>query len=418
MAIEPDLTRLQTSHPRLAAIFARHWGTSLGDYAPLLYQAEPQPLEPAWGVALQTEWHRLGQTAPQANALWSQLQQTPVLQTSHHLTPTHGPSFLSLDLQCLAGLPPGQTYLVGACSGVAFSNTAWSGALCFGQSRFADLLLPGPALAEALKSQTERAGHSLAEEQRLSLIPSRWRDQLLFGQPLPERLRELKPQFTPAMQRLLGDFSGDYADFAATTASRIQRQITGRELLVFDLPRVVAHYLALLVEAGTPHPLLNLLQSPQALNLAPLAWMGNVAGKKSFKVEPWNWDGDSLQGEKSGVILQGWSALQDRLLCRDLCPGVSLVFLCLLHLGIKALGSFNQVEYLADLRGRATLMNLRAPAPLGEELTTGRWLFKGQPTYPLDLALQGKKLNSTEFLDLTMGEFWEFYRHRLSRHES
>ena len=65
----------------------------------------------------------------EAKQYCASLQKTRILQTATHSTATEGPTFLALHYLALMGLPPRETYFVGAYSGVSFANSAWSGCL-------------------------------------------------------------------------------------------------------------------------------------------------------------------------------------------------------------------------------------------------------------------------------------------------
>ena len=70
--------------------------------------------------SFESEFCRIGLTRKQAKEYCSSLQKTRILQTATHSTATEGPTFLALHYLALMGLPPRETYFVGAYSGVSF----------------------------------------------------------------------------------------------------------------------------------------------------------------------------------------------------------------------------------------------------------------------------------------------------------
>ncbi|KAK3604164.1 hypothetical protein CHS0354_001971 [Potamilus streckersoni] len=161
-------------------------------------------------IMSQGNFNNLSSTlADKAEVLIKQLSDMPVLQTAHHLTPTLGPVFNTVDIISLQSLPQEAIYPAAVCSGVAYSNSARSGALCFEYAAWEDILMPGAVLHSAVKSQREREAHG-DPEKRISLIPSRLRDGLLYGSLITEQTfsvvsamtEKLKPYF-PLLNRYI-----------------------------------------------------------------------------------------------------------------------------------------------------------------------------------------------------------------------
>ena len=73
--------------------------------------------------------------------LLQELEQKRLLQTTMHLTPTEGPTFLAAHQLATLKQPKISNYLVGAYSGVPFSNSAWSGAINYGTKTSLDQIL-------------------------------------------------------------------------------------------------------------------------------------------------------------------------------------------------------------------------------------------------------------------------------------
>ncbi len=411
---------LKTRHPPLADLFARHWETQLQDFAPLLFSCRPAQIEPRFLQALTQSLRQQGRNAVECRQMVRQLQTRPLLQTSHHVTPTAGPTFLTLDLIALSGLPKKERLLIGANSGVAFSNSAWSGALSYLSSKTTDLLQAGALCREAEKSNATRLAQGVEQEQRISLIPAQSRDQLVYGEPFPPRGLEVWQAARPALRDLLPKpiVGSDYAAWATLTAQGLQKAIFQAEINIFDLNPVIARYLSRLLLEDPHHPLCELLRQP-SLELEKatgqaITFLRPYKGKKSFKVESLRWNGQALRGEKSGSEAMSLEELSQALQSERLCPGVTILFMALLFQGIKCLGSFNQAVYLAQLRkGLRRLDLFPCLEPLGEEITTGRLFLEGRPFMPLDMVLQGQKLSLDDFSEIPMSRFWQYYAAKL-----
>src|SRR5690348_5494843 len=114
--------------PALAAIVAADGETPLLDHAARLHTHAPRvPLEPALAAAFRDELTRLGHPKDTVGAAMADLHERRVLQTATHVTASEGPIFLAMHRLATLGLEPSIPYLVGACSGIPFSNDAHPG---------------------------------------------------------------------------------------------------------------------------------------------------------------------------------------------------------------------------------------------------------------------------------------------------
>ncbi|MBU2648864.1 hypothetical protein KKI24_29425 [bacterium] len=421
MAGSESLNNLEKDYPELAAIFENGWHTPLKDFAGKLFQKAPRKIEPELMTAFSQELASMGYDPPMVQTVLDQLRQMPVLQTSHHITPTHGPTFLALDLMCLSGLQPFQLYLVGANSGVAFSNSAWSGALSYGSLPLERLCKPGTDLyRQALKSDKERVAHG-SSDSRISLIPSRQRDNLVFNTPLTEYQTRLFQKFSSELQTLLPEMSVDrpYSQWSALAAAQIQNMVFGtRQVLIFDINRVVSRYLVSILSNQPDHPcgllLSNTKESAHIRTIFgdPPMFLGCYQGKKTEKVDPLFWKGQGLESLKTGYEELSRLDLIRKLEDNRVCPGIFLLFFVLRFLnGLRCLGSFSQIGYLERFRRQWGETNLNWDLDLEpdyqESLTTGRLYRGGNPVWPLDLALEQEQLSVKTFSHVEMGHFWE-----------
>lgn len=423
------LDTLREEYPVLTGVFERHWHTPLHQYAPDLYRQPPRQIEVELETALAEEWETTAGEPDLIGAALSQLRNNPVLQTAHHLTPTHGPTFFAIDLISLAGLPAGDVYLVAANSGVPFSNSAWSGALSYGSVELAQLIRPQtPTYTKLTKAAAERKEHGEGQH-RITLIPSKDRDRLVFGYRWPEKGPIPYTAFSDRLQEIVPPPRANerYSDWAVRCATGIQQRVLpGCRIQIFDINRVARRYLIKILEQSTDHPCCRLLSDhPKSATILsafdhPALFLGNHPGKKSAKVDPLIWTGSGLKGRKSGEIKTSPAELK-RLLERDqICPAVFLLFFILRQInGIKCLGSFNQLEYLEQYRQRWQQLTIDWPlylqAESGHTLTTGRLVEQGGELWPLDLAFNGRTFRVADFADRPMKTFWSPIAEQLTK---
>ena len=421
MAESEPLSNLKNSHPELAEIFGEAWQTPLKAYAEKLYRKNPREIEPELITAFDQELASMGYEPSFIRVILKQLKDIPVLQTSHHITPTHGPTFLAIDLICFSGLQPSQLYLIGANSGVAFSNSAWSGALSYGSLSLEDLLRPdSTAYHRALKADKDRSTHG-DPDRRISLIPSRQRDQLLFGQDLTSYQTELYNQFSDGLQNLMPrmEIAQPFSQWSALAATQTQNQVfKNRKSVIFDINRVISRYLVNILLNQPDHPcsvlLSNAKKSSEILSAfeTPPMFLGSYQSKKSDKVNPLFWKGQGLDGLKTRYEEIRRQELIRQLEEHILCPGLFLLFFILRFLnGIRCLGSFSQIRYLERFRqsweALRTGWDLELEPDFRSSLTTGRLFQNGCATWPMDLAINQQSLAVEDFSDVEMGYFWK-----------
>ena len=167
------------------------WGNeSVEEYGQLWWQGleRPPPLEPELIQAFKETWQQMGWADVLVQQLLQELEQKRVLQTTMHLTPTDGPTFLASHQLATLRQPKISSYLVGAYSGVPFSNAAWSGAINYGtKTSLEQILHPSNSLfRQAQSAVIDRVRDG--DHPRLSLIPGKWRDGLVDRSAIPDRM--------------------------------------------------------------------------------------------------------------------------------------------------------------------------------------------------------------------------------------
>ncbi len=384
--------------PALAELLVRRGDLSLHEYSASLHRHRPaRPLEPALGRAFRAELGRLSLPGEEIEAVMARLEQTRVLQTATHVTASEGPIFFAMHALATLSLSPEEPYVVGACSGIPFSNIARPGSLNFSRRHPLSAFLDGRSPAYRVRS-TAFAG-SGSEGRRLSLLPWSRRDAPVWRAPIPPELCQLLASLKPPIRDLLPPASpgGSFSRWALTACSRLESRLLDRRLLFLDLNEVVASYLAeVLPERG--HPLHRLLFAPEIRErvLGPLPEMAlfttahGPPDRPAF--EPLRRRGEALRGSHTELALRPDSIVEG-LRSGALCPGVLLVFGALAFLNdFKCLGGVDQIEYLPLFREAWGEGDLLSPEDLASRaldgLTTGRCVDEaGEAVYPLDIVL-------------------------------
>ena len=373
------LEKLASTRPRLVEVLRKYGDLALADYAPKLWEHTCKP-ESLFIEVLRKELLRR-YSQEYVSGFIEYFGRRPVLQTTHHLTPSVGPTFNSVDVISMNGLKSDAYYPVGFCSGVAFSNPARSGALCFGTTDW-EWVFPGGGkkLNEALKSQKEREAHGDSEK-RFSLIPASSRDAMVYGYRINDRILEKWDDVRTVFGEYPAPEDGqEYSDWCLAFCEETQRKVFGFDRTVFfDLNRVVAEYLILAEERGTEWPV-DLEKDTTGL------FLENVARSKSDKIRPVTAKVTSKQAA-------------EKLKSKEWCPAVKTLFSVLIaRNGIKCLGSFSQGDYLTEILPDSDT------AGFDPALTTGRLQYEKNWMYSLDYLLRGESIPVNFFSEITVAE--------------
>ncbi len=406
LAAPPALSALDVlaeSQPGLAARFREGWRVPAGAWAATQWACPPDPgLEPAFRAALVAELAERAEAGPPAEHVVAAVEAGGAVLTPHHVCPTPGPTFGAIDW--LATQATTGPVLVLAWSGLPMSNSACSGALCFRDTPLEALLQDGPELHRQRKAARDRARDGVVTEQRITVVPARSRDALVFEHPESDRLHEVFATATDELQQVLpAPRAGEgYALWAVRAAQALQRRVLGRDDVYYvDLNRVGRRYLLGVLDEPE-HPVTRLLTDP-ALAEAVAAELPGLS-----------WFYARRPGKKEKVVTLGppgaeASALREGLASGALCPGLVPVFGALrLRSRIQILGGFRQVGYLEDIAAAWRAHGLASEdrgVPGG--LVTGRWMAEGAPAYPLDVALGTVRASGLPTAATPMSVLWE-----------
>ena len=383
------------------------WGNkSLEEYGQLWWQEpiRPPPLEPELIQAFKETWQQMGWADVLVKQLLQELEQQRVLQTTMHLTPTDGPTFLASHQLATLRQPKISSYLVGAYSGVPFSNAAWSGAISYGtKTSLEQILHPSNSLFQQAQSAIiDRVRDG--EHPRLSLIPSKWRDGLVDRSVIPDRLNELLPDLLPEVhESSLRSIvpNNAYDNWALSFSEQLTRIVLNKNrIYFFNLNEAIRKYLISVLKDDS-HWFTQLFSDSLKIKflekeLANNWFIAEVEKQGKKKVEQIHLQNGCFESSTISIPAEPESiifALNEK----RFCPGLILCFWILaFYNGIRCLGGFEQIEYLAELDSKLNRLKsldlINYTSDQISFLTTGRCIDQDYEIYPIDVFLGNSKL--------------------------
>ena len=346
-----------------------------------------------------------------SNQILQQFENNPVLQTAHHLTATNGPTFTAIDLVSLIGLEE-KYYLVGVFGGTSFSNTAWSGCLSYGNIALEKIIQKTSPYYFKLKKAAKNRNCDSTFENRINLIYSRFRDDLVFGSSFEKYKLDL---WESMQEKMLHYFpkpkvNSAFSNWHLQSCSKIQSDLFGkRKIVYFDLCRLIKNYIIKAINQKNPL-LEKLFCSFKTIekNLNPIWFCSRKKGKKSWKTHLFFSKDLNFFSLDNKVC---WTTLKKFLSEKTICPSSFVSsFVLAFHCGIRCLGSFYQVEYLAHYE--KCLENIFEKDEItlhdwSKTFTSGRLKEQGRLVYPLDYILEQKNLNLKDYQERKMSFLWE-----------
>ena len=387
------------------------WGNkSLEEYGQLYWQGpkRPPPLELELIQAFKETWQEMGWADVIVKRLLQELEQKRVLQTTMHLTPTEGPTFLASHQLATLRQPKISNYLVGAYSGVPFSNSAWSGAVNFGTKTSLDQILhPSNSLfRQAQSAIVDRARDG--DHPRLSLIPGKWRDGLVDRSVISDRLNDLFPDLLPGRQesplRSIAP-KNFYDNWALSFSEQLTRTVlNNNRIFYFNLNEVIRKYLLNILKDDS-HWITQLFLDPWKIKflekrLAHNWFVAEVEKQGKKKIEQIHLQNRCFKSTTLSIPATPESiifAMNEH----RFCPGLTLCFWILaFYNGIRCLGGFEQIEYLAELDSKLKQLGFLNLINYASDqvsfLTTGRCNDQDYEVYPIDVFLENSKLPAPE----------------------
>jgi len=353
-----------------------------------LYQPSSEEIEPELTEAFLYEFRKQGLTEIQAQECLGQLISQRSLQCAHHVGVVQSSRMLCIDWLTSLGLTENEWYMVGAFSGVPFSNSSRPGRLSFGGKE-------------------------------MNLVPKTYQDALVFAAKIPNKTLEQWRNIPDSLRQALPSpvLDGSFSHWALSILAGITKKVLQKDkVLYFDVNHVVTRYIiSILKKNDRQHPIYKILLEPKTQDSilkklgTQLHFFYSTYDKGKYqKQESLYVDGMGFRGEYNYHACdrdQLISALESG----NLCPATFLTFTALSCLNqFQCFGSFSQVEYLTKFRECwSSLPFLNKYEPLlvpVDTLTTA--MFPSDPLVsPIDVFLGEKELPGNE--NDILGEYYK-----------
>lgn len=331
--IDTIITRFRTEGKHvLARALERTKTMTIDEYTSTLFQYIPNSeyIELELKEAFLFEFKKQGLSEEDAYICLSQLIQQRSLQTAHHVGLVQSPRMFCIDWLTVQGLKNDEWYLVGAFSGVPFSNSSRPGRITFSGNE-------------------------------VNLVPKTYQDALVFSATISDKTIEQWVNLPLDIHKSLPEpiYGSSYSHWALSVLGTITRKnLNHQKILYFDINHVISHYIvALLKNNHTQHPIYRILLDPifQKTVLDSLGshihfFYSPYDKGKYQKQESLYIDGKGFQGEYNYYACDRETLIK-ALESRELCPATFLTFTILAGINqFQCFGSFSQVEYLTEFK--------------------------------------------------------------------
>lgn len=313
----------------LAEKIKETWSMTVVEYSKSLYEYEPQnDMEPELIEAFQEEFVALGIGEQEIERALHELKKHRTIQTSAHTEIAPPSRRFCIDWMSTRGLPRERPYIIGAFSGVPFSN----------------------------KSKPGRISYT---DTRVNFIPKTHQDALVFSTAIPEKTQMTHTKLPETISEVVPKpIAGEsFSTWASQSEKNILEKTLKRDVVVFDINNVVTRYLVKILP-NTEHPLHKLLIDPSTTKSVLELFGKNL----HFFYTPY--ETKKYTKQESMYYLDGYGFTGDHEKCphdvdelvaglkqKKLCPATLLVFTSLAFLNdFQCFGSFVQVEYLSKFK--------------------------------------------------------------------
>lgn len=355
--------------PTLADVINESWDKPVHEYAQGLFEYRAgSPMEPALLESFREELIETGYDAHTIEQALEDIATYRTIQTAHHTEIAPPNRMFCIDWMCTRGLAPARPYLIGAFSGVPFSNKS-------------------------------KPGRITINGETINFIPKTHQDALVYETKILEKTCETFRKLPAEVAWYMDEPQLDeyFTHWAGRSESKLLSNVLDHPVLVFDINRVVARYL-IKVLPDENHLLHKILLDPKTTEKTLGLFGRNVhffyspyeTTKYSKQENLYYLDGYGFAGDHERVpntLEEMITALRDN----KLCPGTLLVFTALSFLNdFQCLGSFVQVEYLTrfkELWQSSGLLTRDITNVPTASLTTG--MFPTNPEFAvLDISTQ------------------------------
>lgn len=405
----------------LAQAIDDHWDKTVIEYSEDIFSyTTTKQIESALADAFIHEFKRIGYN--DIDSMLKNLIQTRVLQTGPHLMFSQTPRMFCIDWLTTSSLTQNDYYFVAMFSGIPFTNNTRPGSIQFQNVEDLEKVIDlesttGKNIQQSISNV--RQDNPSLQTQRISLVPSKQQDQLVFGSKISKRAIEIYAALSDKMKQVIPQPNEDssFTKWAAQSYNNVESKVLNHTNLVhFDIGEVLRSYLLTVLEDDS-HSISKILFDTELHNRIistfgeDTAFFYHKYSKGKYeRQESLYIEGKRLAGKNTEIDLDR-AVVLDGLRNRTLSPATFLTFTILSFVNhFKCLGSFIQVEYLSDYKNKWIALNLIEDVELvpTQNFTSG--MFTGQTyLHPLDIYLGSAEITAST--DMKFGELilpiWE-----------
>lgn len=361
----------------LANALQSSMNTTVGDYSQSIFSYSPQSqnMDALLEKSLTKNLLEIGYSHKDVLRVIDRLNTRRTIQTSAHTEIAPPQRRFCIDWISTRSLEKDDIYVVGAFSGVPFSNNWRSGRIYFA-------------------------------EQEINFIPKTHQNALVYTTRILPKTIDQYDHLPEKLKKIFSEPNEDeyFSTWASRNYAKLLTQTLGQQVVSFDINRVAAYYL---IEAldDPAHPLCLMLcheeNIQKILNIfgreLHFFYSPYETGKYTKQENLYYLDGYGYAGDKN-KFPHDRVALQQALRNDELCPGTFLVFTIFAFLNeFQCLGSFVQVEYLSRFKEMILKIDIfaeytnRIETTPTNTLTTG--MFPDNPMFKmLDIVMQDKEI--------------------------
>jgi len=383
------LTNLRAeNHSILANTLSQTWSLSVIQNSKNMCAHSPTSnIEDILLQAFEQELRETNYSNTHIQTILSDLEKHRIIQTSAHTEIVPPSRRTCIDWITSQGIPDHRPYIIGAFSGVPFSNKS-------------------------------RPGRIIYNEATYNFIPKTHQDALVFSTDVLEKTHDTYTLLPVELQSILPKpKSGEhFARWAAQCSSNVMSKILNRDVVSLDLNAVITNYIIDALD-NTEHLVTQILCDPQITKKIHATLGDNL----HFFYTPY--ETSKYHKQENLYYLDGYgfagshekyphdpATLQQELRNRKLCPATFLTFFILTFMNnFACIGSFVQIEYLHNFKEqleRSSIFNADiqkkiSDAPLNHMITG---MFPSKPNlHALDFVQKTLPGNPNE----NMGAYYQ-----------
>lgn len=361
--------------------------------------------------AFKIEFKRVGINESKWNNIISSIRKYKTIQTATHiglLDSTSVPAF-AIHSIALRKIPEDAYYIVGAFSGIPFSNDSYPGAISWKlENDFNQIIDTQSEYYNIFKKRQKDRLRDVKDEifNRISLYENDSKNDLVYRSETPNTFKKVYPYLNDSIKKYL-KYSEAEKDFTKIMLNSCQdfsqKLFDNKKIIYIDINEVVTNYL-LLVLKNKHHFIYKMFFNKDINKKIIDKWSKDT----SFFYDVVNFKNSKKQVSAyiDGFMLKN-QVTEERITPEDLikklkkerlCPGTFVVFTALAFLnGLQCLGSFKQVGYLTKYKEKWLEIDLLPQNVLEvktDALTTG--------------IIPSKKMQYLTAIDIILGDSFDY----------